>query len=829
MLAKSTFASLTATLLLAAATARAQGVLLPTDASHGPVSLVSHRVQVTIDNHVAETRMEQVFTSAAPTPVPCDYLLPIPPGAAVTDLTLTINGKQLKGEIAEKGAARAEYMRLVGRTQNPGLLEYMNHGLMRLAVGNVEPGKEQKVEIRWSQVLPVDKGLAAYELPLRTTAAAAAAVQKDFTVGVRIKSAVPLSTVYSPTHTVKVSRPNAHEAVLGFEKDQARLDRDFRLYYGITEKEFGLNLLAHRPDASKPGWFLFLISPKSEVNTAKIIKRDVVFVLDISGSMRGEKLTQAKAAMKYCVNRLNEGDRFSIVEFDSNVYAWTEELVPASRENIDKALAHIDTIREKGGTNINDALLRALAYKREAGRPGMIVFLTDGLPTSGVRDARQITRNVLARRTDNLRIFSFGVGYDVNTNLLDTISNETNAASEYVKPGEDIEVKVSQFYGKAGRPVLADLKLEIEGNARIVEVYPKRLPDMFAGSQIAVFGRYEGAGAVKVKVTGNAGGKPEAFAYDVVFPEKSEGHKFVEPLWAQRKIGYILDALRTQNNEELKNEVIRLSKMYGIPTPYTSFVAQERTAPAAGRQQDFRARGGAVPGVGPGGIGGQGKLENRNAAADPNALPPNAPKPAEQARRESLEKLLQGERKLEDQKGVPADRPHADGKPTAKSAAAPAAEAAARAADRDKQAADELAKSLAFGLKADSGKDAVAVAGYLRKLKEAEGGAGVGAGDYRQASGMTFFRYGQFWVDERFAAESELIKVKFGSEAYFKLLEAKPEWTDAFKLGNALIIVTAEGKAVVIGAEGEEKLDAGKLAALFTPAPKKPEAKEEKK
>lgn len=823
MLAKTSLLTFAVTLLAAAGTARAQGVLLPVDPSHGPVSLVSHRVQVTIDNHVAETRIEQVFTSAAPSPVACDYLLPVPPGATISNFTLTINGKQLKGEIAEKSAARAEYMKLVGRTQNPGLLEYMNHGLMRLAVGNVEPGKEQKIEISYSQILSVDRGLASYELPLRTTGAIAA-VQKDFTVGVKIKSAVPLSTVYSPSHTVKVSRPNANEAVLGFEKDQARLDRDFRLYYSITDKEFGLNLLAHRPDAAKAGWFLFLISPKSEVNSAKIIKRDVIFVLDISGSMRGEKLTQAKAAMKYCVNRLNEGDNFSIVEFDSAVHAWTPELISASRENIDKALAHIDTIREKGGTNINDALMRALAYKRDPARPGMIVFLTDGLPTSGVRDAGQITKNVLAKRTDNLRIFSFGVGYDVNTGLLDTISNETNAVADYVKPGEDIEVKISQFYGKASRPVLANLKMEIEGNAKIVELYPKRLPDMFAGTQIAVFGRYEGSGAAKVKLSGDAAGKAEHFTYDVVFPEKAEGHKFVEPLFAQRKIGYILDALRTQDSEELRNEVIRLSKAYGIATPYTSFIAHERNAAMA--TGAFRGR------AAPGGVGGgAGPAKGEARANDPKAaaaLPPNAPGvQADQARRESLNRILeQSEKKQQQLQNNGQGAPRQDGTPAGKSAPA---EAAGAPADRDKKASDELAKSLAFGLKADSGKDAVAVAGYLRKLKEAEGGGGSGSGDYRQAAGMTFYRYGQFWVDERFSAEAELTKIKFGGEAYFKLLEAKADWTDAFKLGNSLIIVTAEGKAVVIGAEGEEKLDAAKFAALFVAAPKKADEKKEEK
>ena len=206
----------------------------------------------------------------------------------------------------------------------------------------------------------------------------------------KIKSPIALGSVYSPSHTVKVSRPNANEAVLGFEKDQASLDRDFQLYYGVTDKEFGLNLVAHRPDPSKPGWFLCLIPPKSEVDTAKIIKRDVVFVLDISGSMRGVKIEQAKNAMKYCVNRLNEGDRFTMIEFDAKVYPWTEELIPADKDNVAEGVAHIEGIKTRGGTNINDALMKALSYKREAGRPGMVMFFTDGLPTSGERNIAQI-------------------------------------------------------------------------------------------------------------------------------------------------------------------------------------------------------------------------------------------------------------------------------------------------------------------------------------------------------------------------------------------------------------------------------------------------------
>jgi Ca-activated chloride channel family protein len=824
-----------AAIAAAALPAFGQGVMLPAEQNAGPVALKSHRVQVVIDNHVAETRVEQVFVNNAASALPVEYLFPLPKNAAVTGFDLVINGKAVKGQVEEKAAARAQYMKLVGRTGNAGLLDYLNHGLMRVSLGNIEPGQDQKIEIRYTQVLSLERGLAAYELPLKTTAAAAATTG-DFTVGVKIKSPVALGSVYSPSHTIKVNRPNAHEASFGFEKDRAVLDRDLRVYYSVTEKEFGLNLVTHRPDPAKPGYFLCLIAPKSEVNTAKIIKRDVIFVLDVSGSMRGKKLEQAKEALKFCVNRLNAGDKFTLIEFDSNVLPYSEELLDADPQNVAKALAHIDGIQVRGGTNINDALLKACSIKREAGRPGMVVFLTDGLPSAGERNPDAIARNVLAK-AEGLKIFSFGVGYDVNTRLLDGVSEQTGAAADYVRPDEDIEVKVGQFYSKASRPVLANLKLEIAGaDAKILDIYPRKLPDMFAGGQIAVFGRYEGHGPVGVKLSGDAAGKAETFAYEAALPAKDADHKFVEPLWAQRKIGYLLDALRQKEDDELKNEVIRLSKAYGIQTPYTAYAAMEKMNEVAAAHN---RRNGAAPGRAA--FGGQGGGAGLGVPADGKGAP-------------GLDPRARGEG------GVPPAKPGAGpapapSAPTSGAAAAPAQDDAAgkqrealdrlaagaesRKADKDfleqrgqseKKAkqAEELQRALG-NFRADAGRDAVNNAAYLRRLKEAENAGGPGAADLRQVGNATYFRYGGLWVDDRFAPDAEVTKIKFGSDAYFALLSAKPELAETFKLGNALVLVTAAGKAVVIGAEGEETLTDARIAALFVDAPEKEEKKDEGK
>jgi Ca-activated chloride channel family protein len=776
--------------LLASATASAQGLLIPTEPSLPPLGIRSHRVTVDIDQQGAVTKVEQVFENNTDRRLEARFLFPIPRGAVMTRFTMLVNGAEKAGELVEKKHARDVYNSIVSRAQDPGLLEYLGNDLFRANIFPIEPKSTQTITVSYSHVAARSGELVGYTYPLRTSEKRGPQVRNDFTMMVNIRSAAGIKSVYSPTHAVMVSRPSENEAKVSFEQNQATLDKDFQLFYTVSDKDVGLNLATYRPDPAKPGYFLMLVSPKIHVSAEQVVQRDVVFVMDNSGSMAGEKIVQARNALKYCVSRLNEGDRFNVIKFSTDVEPWKNELV-AVRDFRDKALEFIDTIEAEGGTNIDGALRAALSYKREPSRPFIVVFFTDGKPTLGdTTDPKQILKNMQARLSADagkVRIFTWGVGYDVDTHLLDQIAETTGGISEYVKPKEDIAVKVAEFASKAGRPVLTDLKVEaLTPKIQIVDMYPKKLPDLYAGTQLVVFGRYTGDGAAALRLSGAVNDRSQAFTYESEFAARETKHGFIEPLWAKRRIGHLLDAIRLHGEtKELVDDVIRLSREYGIQTPYTSYLILEdgMTVPppglrplATGRPAPGRAGGPAAP-------------------ADPAAL----------RRAEELQAKL----------GALAR----DGEGRDHRGAAPAEKSAADA-DRLKQQR-ELSNDLAKGFGQAGGKEAVGVALYLSELKKTDKAADGTTISFKKAGGTKFYFYRGLWVDERFEAAFALTQVKFGSEAYFKLIDAKAELVEVFKIGTSLIYMTAPGKALMISTTGLETISDEQIAGLFKAAEKK--------
>jgi Ca-activated chloride channel family protein len=391
------------------------------------------------------------------------------------------------------------------------------------------------------------------------------------------------------------------------------------------------------------------------------------------------------------------------------------------------------------------------------------MFMTDGKPTLGeTTDPKRI----LAKSKDvkGVRIFTWGVGYDVDAQLLDAMAENAGGVSEYVRPEEDIEVKVSSFWAKAGRPVLTDLKVEVIGEkVQLANVFPRALPDLYAGSQIVLFGRYTGSGEVALRLTGMVNGKPQEFTYEMNFTEKDSRHAFVEGLWARRRIGALLDQIRLHGEtKELVDDVIRLSKEYGIQTPYTSsLILEPGMAPAA---MGGRGRGGVHFGM-------DRELERRQANED------------------ALKKLAP------------------------LTAAAPAKPDVASVEARKAQA--ETAKDLSEGFAKRDGAAAVKCAQYLKGLKEGEQGSAQGWAPTNRACSTNFRQMQNLWVDDRFEADQKTTVVKFASPAYFRILELKPELNDAFKMGSDLVLVTAPKQALVVTSEGLETLEDEKIAALF--------------
>jgi len=364
---------------------------------------------------------------------------------------------------------------------------------------------------------------------------------------------------------------------------------DFRLFFDVGKGKLSTRVLSYRPDKDGDGYFLLLVSPEIKAPDAERPKKTVVFVIDRSGSMSGKKIEQVRAALKHVLNNLREGDLFNIVAYDSQVETFRPELQKYDEKTRAAALGFVESIYAGGSTNIDAALKTALGMLQDSKRPSYVVFLTDGLPTAGETKEMKIIENARAANKVRARIFAFGVGYDVNSRLLDRLVRGNYGQSEYVKPNEDIEDHVARLYNRIEAPVLTDVRLEFEFDELKAEegkpinrVYPSESFDLFAGEQLVVVGRYKKSGRAKVTVSGTVDGRQQKFSFpaELVKHSKDESNAFIERLWAMRRVGEILDELDLKGkNEELIKELVELSRRHGILTPYTSFFADENARP----------------------------------------------------------------------------------------------------------------------------------------------------------------------------------------------------------------------------------------------------------
>jgi len=473
--------------------------------------------------------------------------------------------------------------------KDPGLLEFVGTKMLKCRVYPMNPHSETKVRLTYSLAMRADGGLYEFTYPLRSAKPEAGRIGNTV-LRVRVEQADGLKTLYSPTHKVDVKRDGDTKATLGFEQANLMPERDFRLYFNVSKKDIGLSVVSHKP-AAEDGYFLLTATPKVEVKPDQVQAKSILFVLDTSGSMQGEKIRQAKGALRYCVNSLKPQDHFGVITFATEPRAFRDHLVPAAKDNLAAAVEFIDQIEARGGTAINDAMLLALKTLKDAKGLPMVVFLTDGLPTIGETNIETILKNVAGANAPKARVFAFGVGYDVNTKLLDKLAEDNHGTPDYVTPKEDIEVKVSNFYQKVANPVLADVTLEVQG-LKVTDVYPRNLGDLFRGSQLMVLGRFTGEGHKAVKLSGTVNGKPREFVFETHFAATKD-NSFLPRLWATRKVAYLLDEIRLRGkNQELVDEVVRLGKRYGIMTPYTSFLVVEDGAKpqVAMRMREMRDR-----------------------------------------------------------------------------------------------------------------------------------------------------------------------------------------------------------------------------------------------
>lgn len=550
---------------------------LPANTALFPLENRSLQVETKIIDQTAITSIDQVFFNPTGRQLEAYFLFPIPKDVVINKFSMFINGKEMQAEMLDATKAREIYEAIVRRSQDPALLEYYNQGLFRVRIFPILPNSEQRIKLTYTENLAKDNGTVSYTFPLNTQKFSSKPLQ-NVSMRVQVESTDALKTLYCPTYQTEIIRKDDQHASVGFEQKNIRPDRDFELYFNTAKSKVGFSLLTYN-DNQEDGYFFLNLSPGFG-EKEEVVAKDIVFVFDKSGSMSDEKMEQGKKALLFCLSNLNKGDRFEIVPFSTEAQTLFGEVKEYTPETHQRAKDFIKGLSPIGGTNIDEAFQLALgAQKSNQQRPFFVVFMTDGKPTIGETNEDALLKKIQQHNKGNVRVFTFGIGTDINTHLLDKITESTKAYRTYVLPDEDIEVKVSDFYTKVASPVLTDIKVSFDKNVHISDVYHKQIPDLFKGSTVSLMGRYKGAGKAKITLTGKVNGKEETFEYEIELEKRSTKHDFIPSLWASRAVGYLLDQIRLHGeNKELVDEVVRLAKKHGIITPYTSYLILEDEA-----------------------------------------------------------------------------------------------------------------------------------------------------------------------------------------------------------------------------------------------------------
>ncbi len=551
---------------------------------------VRSEVNVRIVGRVAQVEVEEWFRNQGGGLGEGDYLYPLPGEAVFSNYSLFQGDQELKGETMDAQKARAIYEEIVRRKKDPALIELAGHGLIRARVFPINPGDTRRITLRYTQMM----SRAGDALQFRYAAGGRYGGMQRNVEGAqgptRTPEAVPLSfrmvadsgamfrDPFSPTHELRVERDGGRLVV----RPAGELTGDLTVFLPLASGLVGVTVVTHRPN-DEAGYFMLTVVPAPA--DAASVPRDVTVVLDVSGSMSGSKIDQAKRALDQLLGSLRGQDRFRLASFSSSVTSHQRGWTEATSGAISDARRWVDGLNAGGGTNIQDALDEAFRLPGDPEHLNVVLFLTDGLPSVGEQNPERLAQ-MAERARSNARVFAFGVGYDVNTYLLDRLSAAGRGSTQYVQPNEDVEQALGRLVTKISHPVLTDLEIA-EAPVRLTELYPQRLPDLFAGEELVLFGRYAGERASRggdedgtvsgrLVLTGRRAGRTERFEVRVTFPEHQRDNDYIPRLWASRKIGVLTQSIKLNgSNPELEREIRETALRYGLLTEYTSYLVQE--------------------------------------------------------------------------------------------------------------------------------------------------------------------------------------------------------------------------------------------------------------
>jgi Ca-activated chloride channel family protein len=562
--------------------------------ANGSVTLTAAEARVEVTGQVATTTLDFALTNAFATRLESELVIPVPEGAVLRGFEFQGLAKEPTAKLLTKEEARHTYDTIVAQMRDPALLEFIGCNLIRSSVFPVEPRAGQRVRVVYEQLLAADGSRVDYVLPRSESLD----YQVPWKIQVTVHDSQAIATAYSPSHKVTTERLDERSLKIRLAHEACAEPGPFRLSWLRETREVTASLLAY-PDARIGGGYFLLLAGtpvKTPVEQARQ-KREVILVLDRSGSMAGEKLEQAKAAALQLVESLEEGEAFNLIIFADTVESFAAAPVIKDAAVMKAARQFIKTLGTRGGTNLHDALAEALRTKPTPGMLPIVLFLTDGLPTVGQTSERVIRDLALKGNPHERRLFTFGVGTDVNTALLDKLAHSTRGSASFVLPGENVESKVGEVFARLRGPVLASPVVRV-GDSRVHDLLPAPLPDLFEGDQLVVLGRYTGDAPLNFELEGRYFGQSRTFKFTFPLDKATIRNAFIPRLWASREIAHLDDAIRDlgvdgqavtsdPRAKELIDEIVRLSKEFGILTPYTSFLANEGSelsAPALAAQ-----------------------------------------------------------------------------------------------------------------------------------------------------------------------------------------------------------------------------------------------------
>lgn len=545
---------------------------------YNPIEMLQHDVTITLDQQVAHVKVDEWFRNTSEMRMEVVYLFAVPQGAMISDFKMRVGDTEYIGEILEADLARQIYNDYVRKAKDPALLEYVGTRLIRISVYPFEPHESRRIIIEYTQEMALEGGYYKLVYPLKMDSLLKGLIQ-EISISGEIQTRDPLYHIYSPTHPIQSRiEPDQRSGSFFFSDTHFSPNQDFVLLFGTGERSFESYFILHE---EQPGQGTFMLDFMPSLQVRKPLPKNIVLVVDRSGSMWGVKYQQAIRAAQFVLARLNPDDRFNVILFDSAITLFSQDQggMAIGAEHAQRAIQWLDRTQPGGMTNIYDALDVAIAkvLANSEGNNHFVLFLTDGLPTIGIRNERDILNHAvsIAQKVPTTRIFTFGVGYDVNTYILDLLAQETGGQAFYVIEDENIESVISELYQRITAPVLTDIEVSFSGDDILVlDVVPSRNLVLFQGQPLKIFGRWNGDGIIRITLSGYQ----DAVLYEQTyyFEIQPAHNPYVSMLWAGRRINEIFNLIRLYGeNEEMKAEIIRLSKQYGIPTPYTSYLIVE--------------------------------------------------------------------------------------------------------------------------------------------------------------------------------------------------------------------------------------------------------------